>query len=63
MADSNLSPGVETPEQMAERLVVLRRKLDARTGRGNATPLPRFKANVEQIRGEIVRLEGLVAGG
>lgn len=59
MAD--LSPGVETQEQIAARLVELRAKLAARTGR-DGKALTRFRENVEAIRGEITRLEGLQDG-
>jgi hypothetical protein len=54
----DLSPGVSTPEQIADRLAELRRKLTARTDRaGNA--LPRFRDNVADLQSEIERLEAL----
>lgn len=54
----SLSPGIETPEQVQERIADLQRKLRARTDR-NGDPLPRFKDNVAAIRGEIERLQGM----
>jgi hypothetical protein len=61
--EDRLSPRVDTadPEQVATRLAVLRRRLDARTDRaGNA--LPRFRENVAEMQGEIARLEGVQNG-
>lgn len=51
----------ESAHPYAARLAELRKKLEARTDR-SGKPLKNYEENVEAIRAEISRLEGIVNG-